>query len=146
MALVLGGFIFTDYAIPDKVKLGGQHQLKVHKLIGGSRVVDAMGPDDADIPWSGRFQGNGAVDKAKALDQLRISGAQVPLIINSEFYQVVVKSFEWDYEAAYQVVYRINCLVVSSGDGFGGFLSSLDSLIAGDIGVAAAIISDFVGE
>src|SRR6185503_3055578 len=98
MALVLGGIIFTDYAIPETVPLGGKHRFVVNTLIGGQRVVDAMGPDDNDITWSGRFQGNGAVGKAMALDQLRISGAQVPLVMESQLYTVGVKEFVWDYE------------------------------------------------
>jgi len=80
MSLILGGFTFIDYAIPEEVPQGGEHHLVVHKLIGGNRVIDAMGPDDADISWSGRFQGPTATPKANALDPLRRAGAQLPLV------------------------------------------------------------------
>lgn len=144
MALVLGGIIFTDYALPKNVPLGGAHKFVTHRLMGGSRVVDAMGADDADISWSGRFQGEGAVAKAMALDQLRISGAQVPLVMESQFYMVGVSNFAWDYEASYQIIYRISCLVVSSLAG--GFAPgvSLGGMVSADLAIAGSIISDFV--
>jgi hypothetical protein len=143
MALVLAGIVFTDYAIPERVKLGGAQKFVTHKLMGGTRVVDAMGPDDADIPWSGRFQGPGAVEKAMALDQLRKSGAQVPLIVDSQFYMVGVKHFTWDYERSYQIIYKIVCLVVSSMGGEAPFAATLDSLVLSDMTVVSAVLSDF---
>jgi hypothetical protein len=143
MALVLGGFIFTDYAIPERVPQGGEHHLVVHKLIGGTRVVDAMGPDDSDITWNGRFQGRDAVSKATALDQLRKSGAQVPLIVDSQFYTVAVKKFEWDYERFYQILYKITCLVVTSTGGGFSIVGTLDGLVAGDMAAAGALVSAF---
>src|SRR5258708_14040065 len=114
MALILGGFTFPDYAIPEVVPQGGDHHLVVHKLIGGNRVVDAMGPDDADISWSGRFQGPQATQQAVALDGLRKAGAQLPLVVDSQFYTVAIRKFEWDYERPYQILYRITCVVVAS--------------------------------
>lgn len=144
MALVLGGFIFTDYAIPEDVSLGGEHMFAVHKLIGGERVVDAMGPDDSDISWAGRFQGSDAVPKATALDALRRSGAQVPLVVDSQFYLVGVHKFEWTYERWYQIPYKITCLVVQSGGGF-SFGSTLDTVVSADLNLATGIIGSLVG-
>lgn len=146
MALVLGGFIFTDYAIPERVKLGGKHNFAVHKLIGGDRVVDAMGRDDASITWTGRFQGQDATAKAMALDQLRISGIQVPLVVDSRFYMVGVEDFEWDYERSYQIVYKISCLVVSTGGGVvSDFLGTLDQIVASDLTQVSNLVGVFSG-
>src|SRR6266436_2885584 len=129
MALILGGFTFTDYAIPEMVPQGGDHHLVVHKLIGGNRVVDAMGPDDADISWSGRFQGPAATGQAMALDQLRKAGAQLPLVVDSQFYTVAIRKFEWDYQRPYQILYKITCVVVSSMGGAIALPTTLDVLI-----------------
>jgi hypothetical protein len=143
MALILGGFTFTDYAIPEQVPQGGDHHLVVHKLIGGNRVVDAMGPDDADISWSGRFQGPGSTGKAMALDGLRKAGAQLPLVVDSQFYTVAIKKFEWDYQRPYQILYRITCVVVSSMGGAIPLPTTLDVLIGRDMGLAAGLIAGF---
>jgi hypothetical protein len=143
MALILGGFTFSDYSIPEVVPQGGQHNLVVHKLIGGNRVVDAMGPDDSDISWSGRFQGSGATGKAMALDQLRKAGAQLPFVVDSQFYSVCIKQFEWDYQRPYQILYRITCLVVSSMGGAIAPPTTLDVLIGGDMGLAGRLVTSF---
>lgn len=145
MALVLGGFTFTDYAIPEQVPQGGEHNYVVHKLIGGQRIVHAMGPDDADITWHGRFQGPNAVSQAMALDGLRKNGTQVPLFIDSQFYMVGVRKFEWDYQRFYQILYRISCLVVSSSNTGGIFAAaaSLDSLVSADMTSSSAAVSAF---
>jgi hypothetical protein len=142
MALVLGGFIFRDYAIPERVPLGGEQQFVVHKLIGGGRVIDAMGRDDDDIRWHGRFQGPNAVQNAMQLDNLRISGRQVPLIIDSQYRQVGVKHFRWEYERWYQIVYSICCVVVQSSgsNGGSGGGASLDSLVSGDMNEASSMV------
>jgi hypothetical protein len=43
MALILGGFVFDSYSIPEVVPQGGEHNLVVHKLIGGNRVRQPVG-------------------------------------------------------------------------------------------------------
>jgi hypothetical protein len=143
MALVLGGFIFTDYAIPEAVELGGEHNFVVHKLIGGDRVIDAMGRNDKDIRWSGRFQGQGALAKAMALDALRISGAQVPLIVDSQYYVVGVHIFEWLYERSYQIQYRISCVVAQSSEGASSIVGTLDGLVGIDLAAATSLVNAF---
>jgi hypothetical protein len=143
MALILGGFSFTDYAIPEVVPQGGEHNLVVHKLIGGNRVVDAMGPDDHDISWSGRFQGPGATGKAIALDQLRKAGAQLPLVVDSQFYTVAIRKFEWDYQRSYQILYKITCVVVSSMGGAIALPTTLDVLIGADMALAGGLVVSF---
>lgn len=143
MAVILGGIIFTDYAIPEVVPQGGEHNLVVHKLIGGNRVVDAMGPDDADISWSGRFQGPLATPNAMALDQLRKAGAQLPLVVDSQAYTVVIKKFEWDYQRSYQILYRITCVVVASIGGAIAQPATLDVLVAADMALAGGLVAAF---
>lgn len=143
MAVVLGGFVFTDYAIPEKVPQGGEHHLITHKLIGGTRIVDAMGPDDADITWSGRFQGADATQKAITLDQLRKAGAQLPLTIDTQFYTVVIRKFEFDYERFYQILYRITCLVVSSVGGASTPTATLDAVVASDMALVGTLTAAF---
>lgn len=140
MALILGGFIFTDYAIPEHVKLGGEHTFVTHRLIGGERVVDAMGPDDDDIRWTGRFQGSDAVSKAMLLDSFRRQGVQLPLIVDSQYYLVGVQKFDWNYERSYQVTYKIDCLVVASMGGGTSFATTLSSDTSGDLSQVQKVI------
>jgi hypothetical protein len=144
MSLVLGGIVFKDYEIPAKVNFGGEQKLAVHKLLGGARVVDAMGPDDCDMSWHGRFQGENATGRARALDALRVSGAQVPLVFGAFFYLVVVSRVECEYERSYQIPYSVTCTVVQSAlGGFAAFPVSLDTLVSADMAIVGTLTGAF---
>ena len=58
--ITLGSIVFQDFEIPQEMPFGGAHMLVVKKLVGGDRVIDAMGRDDAEKAWSGRFRGSAA--------------------------------------------------------------------------------------
>ena len=133
MPLILGGFLFSDFEIPEHIPLGGAHTVSKKTLLGGARVVDAMGPDDRDIQWTGRFQGLLAWQRARIIDSMRIAGQPLPLLIDTEFRMVVITEFLPNYERSYQVPYSITCMVVSTGGGLFGVLDTLDLVIASDL-------------
>jgi hypothetical protein len=136
-AIILGGIVFNGFEIPEKVNFGGEHKLAVHEILGGGRVVDAMGARADDIKWRGIFQGGDAVSRARAVDILRISGSQVLAAYGSIARSVVVRKFEAEFERFYQVPYEI-CLCVVSGDGAGApsIIVTLDDLLSGDLAFA----------
>ena len=76
-------------------------------------MVEALGPDDKELCWSGRFQSPNAGPRARHLDYLRRQGAAQTLSWDQFSYTVVIRAFEADYERAYQIPYRIACLVVA---------------------------------
>jgi len=140
--VILGGFVFQGHEIPDKIPFGGKQINKVHELVGGQRVVDAMGPSPDDISWSGRFRGADAIGRAQAVDAMRIAGAAVELSWLGLFYTVLISEFKANTEKFYEVPYTITCVVVDdpSADGDGS-LASLDSLVGGDLSTAGAILA-----
>src|SRR5690242_17085448 len=79
IVLVLGPVAFSDFEVPERIRFGGAQRLTVHKLPGGARVIDALGPDDTELGWSGIFAGPDATERALLLDQLRVRGAVLPL-------------------------------------------------------------------
>ncbi|ADE12131.1 hypothetical protein [Sideroxydans lithotrophicus] len=111
---VQGGddFYFTYAEVPQKIPFGGKQALTVHKLVGGRRSVDAMGPDDKPLQWSGMLLGQSALPRARYLDWLRKSGKQCVLTWSELAYLVVVESFDADFERFYKMPYTISCLVV----------------------------------
>lgn len=141
--LVLGSIIFEGFEIPEQIGLGGDQMLSVHKLLGGQRVIDTMGPDERDLEWSGLFFGPQAQLRARALDALRISGKLVPFILDTNMRQVVVRSFKWDYQRIYQIRYSISCVVFTSTGLFGNGPGSLDDLVTGDLGIATGLAGSF---
>lgn len=128
--LILGNISFQEFEIPAKINFGGKQNLAIHKLVGGYRVVDTLGPDPDDIKWQGRFRGASALSRARALDRLRASGAQVPLMWGGLSYSVVLSHFKADYEKFYEIPYECTCTVVS--DSVGGL--TLIDIVGGLIG------------
>lgn len=145
--LVLGPFEFTDFSPPSKMPGGGKHAMHVHKLPGGSRVIDMLGPDDADISWSGTFWMNDAYGQALQLDGMRSAGLPLPLMWGGQFYLVVIADFKYEVQRMPQCVhYHISCVVASNPmTGVGGFVASIGSLVGADLGAAGALASGGIG-
>ena len=49
----LGVFQFANHEIPERVSWGGSQRIAVHELVGGQRMLDAMGRSDRALTWSG---------------------------------------------------------------------------------------------
>ncbi len=143
--LTLGGILFQGFEIPDVIRIGGEQALVVHKLPGGARTVDAMGADDADIPWSGRFRGREAESRARLLERYRKTGEVVTLRWSTYRYRVIVQSFRAEYQQPFEIPYSVNCTVVS--DESAPILSGIpgiDELIGSDLGRVLGL-SDSLG-
>jgi len=110
--LTLGSVAFDDFEIPGQLRFGGAQQLAVHKLIGGLRIVDAMGRDDAAVEWSGVFAGTDAGDRARLLDAMRATGQQQILAWDEFSYSVVIERLDLEYRNPWWIPYRITCTVV----------------------------------
>jgi hypothetical protein len=136
IALTLGGVVFADFEIPDSMPSGGEQMLVVHKLVGGNRVINAMGPDDGDIHWSGRFRGSSAEERSLLLDFMRRQGQQVLLTYSLHLYQVVIREFKADFQyGGLEIPYSITCTVV---------LDLTQALASAAIGFVESLASDLV--
>jgi len=121
--LQLGDFVFGSLEIPAEINFGGAQRLAVHELVGGTKVVDAMGRSDDPITWSGMLLGggkdvsgnaifSGAVDRAQYLDQLRVAGQPLDLTWGRFKYRVVVREFKGNYQKSYLIPYHITVEVI----------------------------------
>jgi hypothetical protein len=139
--LILGGIAFTGFSTPDRMMFGGRQAMVVHKLPGGSRVIDTLGPDDAAIAWHGQLFDDTGLAMAIALDGMRSSGAVQSLsfaglsrsVIIDEFLPRIARLPIW-------IEYSIICTVVKNSSQ-GGLLPAtgqLDSLITSDLAQAVA--------
>jgi len=140
--LVLGGIVFDDWSTPDRMPFGGAHAMAVHKLPGGSRVVDTLGPDEADIRFTGLMYDNNAIGVAETLDALRLNGTQVPLIFAGRFYLVIVARTKVDIRRFPQLIaYDVSCLVVQNNmaGNLGAIVSTVTSLVSSDLASALSI-------
>lgn len=133
--ITLGGFEFRDLEIPSEINFGGDHKLVVHELVGGQRVIDAMGRNDTNISWEGLITGSDAIDRALQLESFRTSGETVTLSWFNLTYDVVVETFIAKTQKYYQVAYNIACKTVQSGNSPFGLLSLL--------GIDQSLFNDF---
>lgn len=143
-SLILGPFEFTAFAPPEKMPGGGKHRHHVHKLPGGSRVIDMLGPDDADVTWSGVIYADDAYDQALTLDGMRCAGLPMPLMWGGQFLLVVIGEFTYKVRKMPQVVeYHITCVVAANpmhGGGLGGIVAGVGDLIGADLGGARLLL------
>ena len=111
--LTLAEFQFGRLEVPAEIRFGGSQRLSVHELVGGARVIDAMGRSDRAIEWSGLLFGAEATQRARFLDGLRIAGLPMTLAWGEFRYSVIVRDFEATYQNFHQIPYRISCEVVA---------------------------------
>jgi hypothetical protein len=111
--VVLGTVSFTGIEAPERISFGGQQQMTVHKLPGGARVYDLMGPDDSDLDFSGIITGSNAPSKARSIDAMRTAGTPVPLTWPGFHKLVIIRDFRCDYErGGFWLPFRVSCSVV----------------------------------
>jgi hypothetical protein len=139
--LILGPITFTNFSTPERMPFGGRQTIAKHQLIGGHRVLDTMGPDDADIHWEGQFFGSDAYQNCLALDALRAAGSPLPLSYAGQGYSVVIEHFHADIRRLpLWVDYQISCVIATNGaHGFGVPAAGIDALISADLAGAIAL-------
>lgn len=147
LTLQLGDFVFDGLEIPESIPFGGVQRLVRHELVGGTRVIDAMGGFTDSISWSGWLLGENALARARQLDTMRAEGVSQVLQWSELSFAVVVQSFRADFQRFYKIPYQISVEVVedltlsTAGQGIPG----VDSLISGDLGIASGLMSTVSG-
>ena len=111
--LTLGDFEFARYEIPQSISFGAEQKLNVHQLVGGTRVIDVLGPIPRNPAWTGWFVGQNALARARYLKGLCEAGNPQALTWGEMAYTVVIRSVECDYRLAWRIPYSIACEVVS---------------------------------
>jgi hypothetical protein len=139
--LTLGDFVFKDMEIPASIPFGGEQRLAVKKLVGGKRVIDALGGDPGPIEWSGVFVGQDAVTRALSVKELSDAGLPLDLTWGQFHYKVVIRSFLPDFQF-YEVPYKIVCEVLDDHAGSNSDASpGIDDLIGGDMSAVTGLVS-----
>lgn len=114
--LVLGPVVFQGFELPERLRFGGRQSLAVHDLVGGGRVVDAMGANEEPITWSGFMAGAEAAERLRVLERLRRSGAVLPLSWEGWLFTAVIERLRVSAEQPNWIGYEIRACVVTAGD------------------------------
>jgi hypothetical protein len=139
----LGDFEFSRFEVPEKIPFGGDQRLIVHELVGGVRVIDAMGPTPMPLEWSGVFTGQSGLDRARYVDGLRKTGKPLTLSWDEFLFSVVIRTFQCEFKSFYRVPYRIVCEVVEDKTTPVTDIASpgIDTLVKDDLATANALAS-----
>lgn len=132
----LGPIELQDFEIPESIRFGGRHRLAIHALVGGRRIIERLGPDDADIQFRGIFSGPTASSRVKAFDDLRLSGEIVWLTWESFRRRVVVRSLTADYHSPWWIPYQVKCTVIDQRRNTSTQAASLAAVLATDLSTA----------
>ncbi len=136
--VVLGGFSFLDFEVPETITLPVKQAVAVHRLIGGERVLDAMGPDYGDIAWSGTMLGAFAEMRAQSLKNLADAGQ--PLALTWGTWAFTVLPYQIALKEGYQrIAYTIRCAVIRDDSAApGDVLADLNASVTQDMAAALA--------
>lgn len=140
--LQLENMVFAGLEVPAKINRGGSQVLAVQRLVGGHKVIDSMGRDDAAITWTGTFLGGSAQARSTYLDSLRIAGKAVPLTWGPNSYTVVLKSVALSDSDPFVIDYTVECEVQSDNvtPVTPGNLVSADDQIANDMNACGQMV------
>lgn len=140
VVLSLGTVAFRDMEVPEKISFGGKQRLAVQNIIGGGRIVEALGIDDGEISFSGIFSGSDAASRAQLLDTARALGAQLPLVWQGFYYLVVIAGFAAEYRKPNLIPFSITCVVVTDPlAAAANAVAPVASLVSGDLAAASAL-------
>lgn len=143
ITLQLGDFVFQEMEIPEVIPFGGPQVLSKKRMVGGVRVIDALGPNPKPLEWSGTFFPTAAqspLDRALTLKQMADAGQPLFLSWDSLYYQVLIATFEPDYRFA-RIPYRISCEIVAdlTAPVYQNFEPDADDLILEDLYLASLL-------
>ncbi|WP_234775171.1 hypothetical protein [Paraburkholderia tropica] len=143
--LILGDFTFQDMEIPEVIGFGGDQRLSIKRLLGGVRVIDAMGGDPRPIEWSGTFfptiSGQSALDRALMLKQIQDAAQPITLSWDELYLTVLIRSYIPDYQFG-RIPYRISCEVLEdlTAPVYTDASPNADDLINGDMDSISSLV------
>lgn len=135
-------FTFARYELPEHLPFGGEQALVVHRLVGGVKHIDTLGPNPTPLTWSGFFVGENGLSRALYLDGVRKSGVPVTVTWSELSVQAVIKSLTFDFLMPYRIAYQITLEVVQDLTTPVEVIAtpSLDQLVFDDMSACQALV------
>lgn len=114
MSISIGSIELDDFEVPSVIQYGGTQRLVTHYLGSGRRMIDALGPEEADIRFSGVITGPDARTRAQSLDELRRRGAITRLHWSGFDIPVIIRQCLTEYRSEFLIQYNIVCAVIDN--------------------------------
>jgi hypothetical protein len=136
--LILGPFVFEEFAVPERLPLGGAQAMHVHKLPGGRRVIDTMGPNDRDRSFTAAHWGSRALSDHLTLDAMRVAGTALAYTNGAEARSVVISDYTADVEKFNYIPFSITLVPIDTPGTQTAVAATPDALVASDAAAAQA--------
>ena len=139
--LIIGPLILQGHEVPNHITIGGSQAVTIHKLPGGGRIIDAMGPDDGTVAWRGLFIGPNAAQRARSLDGMRVQGAPQVLSFGDYSFNVIIVHCEYDYQERGAIInYRVRAEIVPNLPDLITTSPDIDVALQDDLDVGQSLI------
>lgn len=141
--VILGSMTLEGHETPSQIAIGGRQAHTMHKLPGGGRIIDAMGPDENMVAWRGLFIGPMAASRVRDLDSMRTQGVPVGLSFGDYQFTVLIVGFDYSYRDRGAVIaYNVRTEIVP--DQPFGETSPSDTLssVIGDVTLVQQLLTD----
>lgn len=114
MSISIGSIELDDFEVPSVIQYGGTQRLVTHYLGSGRRMIDVLGPEEADIRFSGVITGPDARTRARSLDDLRRRGAITRLHWSGFDIPIIIRQCLTEYRSESWIQYNIVCTVIDN--------------------------------
>lgn len=141
--LTLGSVTFSGVEVPESIAVSGLQRTSIHDLVGGVRIIDAMGAFSEAVEWSGWLVGQTAQARARQLNALRVAGQAITLAWSEQMMLVLVRQCRIVFERFYRVRYTLTCDVVQdqSLQAPAQPYASVDALVSQDMATATTAMA-----
>ena len=111
--VILGSMTLEGHEAPSEIGIGGRQAHTLHRLPGGGRIIDAMGPDENTVAWKGLFIGPSAASRVRDLDSMRVQGIPVGLSFGDYQFTVLIVGFDYSYRDRGAIIsYKVRTEIV----------------------------------
>jgi hypothetical protein len=115
--LTIGPVSFLDEETPNDLEFSLNQILAIHTLIGGSKTIQALGPNMGDITWKGQLFAGNIQYRIGQLYTLQNTATPTPLTYITYSYQVLIKQFKWKFLHRWRAEYEITVSILQDTSG-----------------------------
>jgi hypothetical protein len=110
--MMLGDFVFQEFEVPESMEGILTQSMMIHNYPGGSRTVDAMGPQRQPFTISGYLMDDGAEVRRNQLETMAAAGLPVMMNYATRLLEVVIRKCTTKFMRFWEISYVLELEVV----------------------------------
>lgn len=147
--LTVGNIKFPSWSVPDELEIGAVEQLiAVINLLGGGRVVQALGVQPKQITFKAELWGSGVASIIQDMRAYVVSGQPQTVTFLTESWSCIVKEFiptyKFQWRSGYEIV--LEPITSTSGTLTSTSIVTVDQQIGQMNGQIQAVVNQIVSQ